>query len=949
MSEIIFSKFSNERAVDFNIRTEIVEDESGKKKVHKIPMESESYSHLEKMIDFYKRNGEKYSEDGIALLPCIASQNGVEFEYIEGTNLNEILLLLLESHDTTDFDRKFNRYLEFMEKQSKSDIFCVTEDMEKVFGDCGILDQKEIKVCCPANIDFIFDNILCQGDRWFCCDYEWTFDFSIPKNFIIYRSIFYLNYRSTYEEKLNQMDLYARAGISENELELYVQMEQKFQQYVEGDRTSLRRYYQKGIDIKKLVAEKIWRERELWVQVYQDCGEGISEETSYRIDVPLSRENEYYFEVVLPEKIKELRIDPGDEPLVFKLKNASKLIEQMNGKWLDEEWIYFSEKDPWMVIHISEGEDNRIVFDGQIGKVDTNTKYILDTFMKEKDRLQERLLWMEGTKSWRWTEFLRKIHDNIKKVIKRKNITEDSSETALFLGTEARTGIAVHLHLFYVDLLEEFLEYFSNIPFEFDLYISCIQGSNTTEIYNKATVALPNANKVTVKIFKNRGRDIAPFYVGFRGELMHYEYVLHVHSKKSKHIETGGSDWRRYSLDTLAGSKECVEKIFDLFRNGQNVGLIYPETHPDIPMIGYTWMGNLNQGRELLNSMGIPCRNGLFNYPAGSFFWVKMDAIRLLMERKITLEDFPEETGQIDGTLAHVLERALVHVVENAGYHSCIIDINEDAVRYDRSTKPYREYMAKDKNKIQRELEQFDSISFGLFDTLVDFMPYGKNGIVECMRDHFGFNQDFITMRLEAERIATEKFGAAMSIDDIYFELISLFPSDENTPELLKKTELELLQRNITPRKEIQEIYCNLIRQGKKISIVCDTYYPSWVIEAILVKCGFIGYEKLWVSCEYGVSKRDEQMWNLVYAEYDSGKHIHVGSDVYADWYTLERRGASSLWVMSAEEAYRLSKEYDLEDSQTTYTAEKALELGHRVKGELFYSTFGLAERDLLI
>ena len=33
--------------------------------------------------------------------------------------------------------------------------------------------------------------------------------------------------------------------------------------------------------------------------------------------------------------------------------------------------------------------------------------------------------------------------------------------------------IAVHLHLFYIDLLKEFFEYLNNIPFAFDLYVSC--------------------------------------------------------------------------------------------------------------------------------------------------------------------------------------------------------------------------------------------------------------------------------------------------------------------------------------------------------------------------------------------------------------------------------------------------------------------------------------------
>lgn len=999
MSKIIFNKFSNERAVNFNIRTEIVEDEGGKKKVRKISMGAESRPHVENMLKFYQSNGEKYVRDGIELAPCVAYRDGVEFEYIEGKSLNEILVSLLEENDTETFNKILNRYLEFMEKQSDTEVFYLTEDVKKIFGDCSSLNNKEMKVCYPTNIDVIFDNIVCQEDKWKIFDYEWVFDFPVPKNFIVYRSIFYLIYRSPYEEKLNQMDLYGKAGIPEEEIGLYQQMEQKFQKYVVGDRNSVQRYYQKGIDVKKLVAEQIWKEKELSVQIYKDCGEGIKEETSYRIDIPLNEEREYYFDIEISEEVREVRVDPGDEQLLLKLENAAKLVKQMNGRWLNEEWIYFTEKDPWMIIDMSEVENGKLIFCGQVGKVDVNVKHIIDNAIADTEKeqevarkqqetiedlqqrmrgltekeqilqnkvqrlqektcglqetnnmLQEQVRLIAETRSWRWTELFRKVYRKVKKADKRKDTKPiDISEERISYDDVEQKGIAIHLHLFYVDLLDEFLEYFSNIPYEFDLYISCIRGSNIGEIQDRAKKILKNVRKVKVKIFENRGRDIAPFYVGFHDELIYYEYVLHVHSKKSKHIETGGSDWRRYSLDSLVGSEEQVKKIFDLFQNGQNIGLIYPECHPDIPMIGYTWMGNLNQGTQFLSSMRIHCRNGLFNYPAGSFFWVKMDAIRPLMERNMTLADFPEEAGQIDGTFAHVLERALVYVVESCGYHSCIIDIIEDKVRYDKSTKPYRDYMAKDKNAIQKELEKFDSISFSVFDTLVDFVPYGAYGIVECMREKFGFNQDFITLRIEAERIAREKFGSAMNVDDIYAELIPISPFDENVAAMLKQTEIELLQLNMQPRREMQEIYRNLVQQGKRVSIVCDTCYPSWVIEAILVKCGFIGYEKMWVSCEYGVSKRDEQMWNLVYAEYDPEKHVHVGSDVYADWYTLERRGTASMWVMSAEEAYRLSKQYDLKDNQVIYPAEEAMEIGKKVKEEMFNSTFGLTERDVLI
>ena len=286
-------------------------------------------------------------------------------------------------------------------------------------------------------------------------------------------------------------------------------------------------------------------------------------------------------------------------------------------------------------------------------------------------------------------------------------------------------------------MLEEFLEYFSNIPYPFDLYISCVKGADIQAIQEQSQNTISQLRKAVVKICENRGRDIAPFYVAFGRELVHYSYVLHVHSKKSKHIEEGGGEWRRYSLDSLVGSRELVEKIFEEFNSDRKIGLVYPECHPDIPMIGYTWMANAQGGKELLDSMGIPYHEGIFNYPAGSFFWARMDAIRPLFDRKFTNKDFPPEKGQIDGTLAHVLERAIAFVVEYMGYRSCIVDIYEKKIRYDKSEKPFRECLERSVQDIKTELEKYDSISFGVFDTL---LSYDKEELLQQVKKHYGLD-----------------------------------------------------------------------------------------------------------------------------------------------------------------------------------------------------------------
>ena len=104
--------------------------------------------------------------------------------------------------------------------------------------------------------------------------------------------------------------------------------------------------------------------------------------------------------------------------------------------------------------------------------------------------------------------------------------------------------IAIHLHLYYVDLLEEFFEYFTNMPYKFDLYVSCKEGSDIKAITHKFK-KLKNVGKVDVRYTINRGRDIAPLYVQFGAEIEKYDYFLHIHSKKSLYSGSEKLDWRK--------------------------------------------------------------------------------------------------------------------------------------------------------------------------------------------------------------------------------------------------------------------------------------------------------------------------------------------------------------------------------------------------------------------
>ena len=64
-------------------------------------------------------------------------------------------------------------------------------------------------------------------------------------------------------------------------------------------------------------------------------------------------------------------------------------------------------------------------------------------------------------------------------------------------------------------------------------------------------------------------------------------------------------------------------------------------------------------------SIMIPVNNIVFL--VGNMFWARVDAI-LPFFTNIQMNDFPQEKGQIDGTIAHAIERLWVYVAEYNGY-----------------------------------------------------------------------------------------------------------------------------------------------------------------------------------------------------------------------------------------------------------------------------------------
>ena len=228
--------------------------------------------------------------------------------------------------------------------------------------------------------------------------------------------------------------------------------------------------------------------------------------------------------------------------------------------------------------------------------------------------------------------------------------------------------IAVVFHVYYPDLLEEFVRYLKNISWDYDLYISATK-ENVDLIRDYLSQNLKKNPEILV--FENKGRDIGPFIEIYKEKLKAYDLALKIHTKKSSH-NYNLRNWREFLLNNLLGSSEIIDSIISEFVDDQKLGMIFPVPHPYLVHIGFDKGWGKNDYKLALK-LGLNIdfekyKKSNFDFPAGSMFWFRPEAFNLIREALLTNSDFEQGLNKEDSTLAHVAERVFGIVPVEAGY-----------------------------------------------------------------------------------------------------------------------------------------------------------------------------------------------------------------------------------------------------------------------------------------
>lgn len=189
-----------------------------------------------------------------------------------------------------------------------------------------------------------------------------------------------------------------------------------------------------------------------------------------------------------------------------------------------------------------------------------------------------------------------------------------------------------------------------------------------------------------------------------------------------------------------------------------------------------------------------------------------------------------------------------------------------------------------------------ENISFDVFDTLLKRNVEKPTDIFDLIQIKLGRKySNFKDKRIYAEEKA-RKLHDEVKLIDIYEEYDGI-RSDEKKRllDLELQTEREVLVCN----RRLKKFYDKCIKSEKNIYIISDMYLPVEFIETVLENNGIRGYKKIYVSCEYGKSKKKGDLFDqyLLDNGIKSKSTIHIGDSWKADYIVPILKGMRAIHI----------------------------------------------------
>lgn len=190
---------------------------------------------------------------------------------------------------------------------------------------------------------------------------------------------------------------------------------------------------------------------------------------------------------------------------------------------------------------------------------------------------------------------------------------------------------------------------------------------------------------------------------------------------------------------------------------------------------------------------------------------------------------------------------------------------------------------------------KFKYISFDIFDTALIRPFLHPSDLFYLLDKEFEkYNVSFISfykIRVNGEmgaRSELKKINLSyqdITLEDIYDYISKNYHISKRICNTIKSYEEYLELHFCRARRSIKNLYDFALKNNKKLIFISDMYLDKIIIEKILQKNGYKNYEKIFVSSEEKVLKKNGDMFQRVFEELgiSCDEIFHIGDDINSD------------------------------------------------------------------
>lgn len=186
-------------------------------------------------------------------------------------------------------------------------------------------------------------------------------------------------------------------------------------------------------------------------------------------------------------------------------------------------------------------------------------------------------------------------------------------------------------------------------------------------------------------------------------------------------------------------------------------------------------------------------------------------------------------------------------------------------------------------DKLMKQLETYDVISFDIFDTLILRNINKPTDLFRLVGSKLGI-ENFESYRVKAEQEARKvihKKNQEINIYDIYKILEKYIKIDS-----MKAIEIEFeVEKDFCVcNPYFKALYDKLLEKKKIIIITSDMYWPKTYLIDLLTNCGYQDFKELFVSCEYEENKGSGNLQKIASKKIgEQYTYVHVGDNYLSD------------------------------------------------------------------